>query len=59
MDKRSASIVAGMLVAALMAGVVSRDLTLKAPAPIQVVVQTPGTAAAAPSASFAEPATEG
>lgn len=56
MDKRSASIVAGMLVAALMAGVVSRDLTLKAPAPVQVVVQTPTVAAAAAGSSFAEPA---
>jgi hypothetical protein len=39
MDRRSAMIIAGALVAALMSGVVSRELSLShpAPGPIQVV----------------------
>ncbi len=39
MDRRSAMIIAGTLVAALMAGIVSREVTLShpAPGPIQVV----------------------
>ena len=50
MDRRSAMIIAGALVAALMAGVVSREATLShpAPGPIQVVqtstVPAPGAA---------------
>ncbi len=39
MDRRSAMIIAGTLVAALMSGVIARELTLSnpAPGPIQVV----------------------
>jgi hypothetical protein len=39
MDRRSAMIIAGTLVAALMAGIVSREVTLShpTPGPIQVV----------------------
>ena len=56
MNKRSASMVAGMLVAALMAGVVSRDLTLRAPSPVQIVVQTP--APGAPTTTVQQPTGE-
>jgi hypothetical protein len=38
MQKRSAMIIAGALVAALMAGFVSRDLTLPKPPPAKIVV---------------------
>jgi hypothetical protein len=38
MQKRSAMIIAGALVAALMAGFVSRDITLAQPPPTKVVV---------------------
>jgi len=51
MNKRTASLLAGALVAALMAGVVSSELALRAPAPVQIVVQTPGPA----SVPFAGP----
>ena len=37
MNKRSAMIIAGALVAALMAGVVSHDMTLTHPAPVKFV----------------------
>jgi hypothetical protein len=45
MDRRSAMLIAGGLVVALMAGVVSRELTLShpAPGPIQVVQSPVGT----------------
>lgn len=51
MDRRSAMVIAGALVAALMAGVASRELTLShpAPGPIQVV-QTSTVPAPAPTA---------
>jgi hypothetical protein len=49
MEKRSAMIIAGALVAAMMAGVVSRDLTLARPAPVKFVAQAAtSTAQAAP-----------
>ncbi len=41
MDKRSAMIIAGALVAALMAGVVSHDLTLTRPTPVKFVAAAP------------------
>ena len=57
MNKRSASIIAGALVLALMAGTASRQLTLHSAAtaaPVNIVVQTaPGSSApvAAPAAT--------
>jgi hypothetical protein len=45
MNRRSATIIAASLVFALMAGTVSRALTLHqatASAPVRIVVQTPG-----------------
>ncbi len=51
MDKRSAMIIAGALVAALMAGVVSHDLTLTQPPPVKIVTQAAtSTAQTAPRA---------
>ena len=44
MNRRTASLLAGALVAALMAGVVSSQLAFRTPAPVQIVVQTPGPA---------------
>lgn len=50
MNKRSASIIAGGLVLALMAGIGSRELTLAStPAAVRIVVQTPAPAPAAAS----------
>lgn len=50
MEKRSAMIIAGALVAALMAGVVSRDLTLPKSSPVRIVAQ-----AASPVATTTAP----
>ncbi len=52
MDRRSAMIIAGALVVALMAGVASRELTLShpTPGPIQVVQTSTVPAPAAPTA---------
>ncbi len=57
MDRRSAMIIAGALVAALMAGVVSREVTLShpAPGPIQVVQ----TSVPAPGAAIPPPQEQG
>jgi len=57
MNKRTASLLAGALVAALMAGVVSSELALRAPAPVQIVVHTPGPAGV-PFAGTAQPSGE-
>ena len=46
MNKRTATLLAGALVASLMAGIVSGQLGVRAPAPVQIVVQTPGPASA-------------
>ncbi len=54
MEKRSAMIIAGALVAALMAGVVSRDLTLPKASPVRIVAQAASPAAAAAPASDVE-----
>jgi hypothetical protein len=56
MNKRTASLLAGALVASLMAGVVASELTLRTPAPVQIVVQTPGPGGAS---SAAQPQTAG
>jgi hypothetical protein len=57
MNKRTASLLAGALVASLMAGVVASEMTLRTPAPVQIVVQTPG-AAGAVGAAQAQPVGE-
>jgi hypothetical protein len=51
MDRRSAMVIAGALVVALMAGVASRELTLShpSPGPIQVVQTSTVPAPAAPA----------
>lgn len=53
MDKRSAMLVSGGLVVALMAGTVAREVTLKgvaAAAPVRIVVQTAGSTGSATTA---------
>ena len=54
MNKKSAVVIAGGLVLALMAGTVSRELTLgkTAAVPVKIIVQTP---AAAPLATAPAP----
>ena len=51
MDKRSAMIIAGTLVVALMSGVVAREVSLShpAPGPIQIVQNSTVPAPAAPA----------
>ena len=55
MDRRSAMIIAGALVAALLSGVVSREVRLShpAPGPIQIVQNSTVIAPSAPAASVA------
>ncbi len=53
MNKKSAVLIAGGLVLALMAGTVSRELTLgkTAAAPVRIIVQTPAAPLATAQAS--------
>jgi Flp pilus assembly protein CpaB len=46
MDKRTAITIAGALVLAMMAGIVSHEFTLRKPLPVQIVVQNPAQPAA-------------
>lgn len=41
MDKRTAIAIAGGLVVAMLAGMVSHEFTLRKPPPVQIVVQNP------------------
>ena len=50
MDKRSAMIIAGTLVVALMSGVVAREVSLSHPAPGPIQIVQTSTAPAAPTA---------
>ena len=55
MNKRSATIIAGGLVLALMAGIGSRELTLgSTPAAVRIVVQTPAPAPQVAASSTGE-----
>lgn len=53
MDKRTAIAIAGALVVAMMAGIISHEFTLRRPPPVQIVVQNPA-APAAPAAPAGE-----
>ncbi len=57
MDKRSAMLIAGTLVVALMSGVVAREVSLShpAPGPIQIVQTSTVPAPAAPAQGGGEP----
>ncbi len=59
MDRRSAMIIAGALVAALMAGVVSREVSLSHPAPGPIQVVQTSTAPAPPGAAIPPPEEQG
>lgn len=48
MDKRTAIVIAGALVAAMFAGIVAHEFTMSKPPPVQIVVQNPAQPAAAP-----------
>jgi adenine deaminase len=56
MDKRTAMTIAGALVLAMMAGIVSHEFTLRntRPQPVQVFVQAPSPVPTAPAAPFRE-----
>jgi hypothetical protein len=61
MNRRSSIIIAAGLVFALMAGTVSRAVTLhpsSAAAPVRIVVQTAPPTTSAPSTASAEPESE-
>jgi len=61
MNRRSSIIIAAGLVFALMAGTVSRAVTLhpsSAAAPVRIVVQTAAPTTSAPSLASAEPESE-
>lgn len=48
MDKRTAIVIAAALVVAMFAGIVSHEVTMRKPPPVQIVVQNPAQPGGAP-----------